>query len=82
MLTCLLEDKSDEIIMPRSLMYFTLLRLVPNEYVGRERSCLSIIRKTSPWGLKHSCQCRIVTDRHQIVGLHGLLLCLTVLGVL
>ena len=55
-LTCSLRDKSEETIMPISLTHFTLLRLVPNEYVGREKSRLCVMRKTSHLsGLKRSC---------------------------
>ena len=43
--TCSLQDKSEEAIMPKSLTHFRLLRLVPNEYVGRERSRLCVYVK-------------------------------------
>lgn len=52
-LTCLLQDKCEETVISKSLTCFTLLRFVPNEYVGREKSRLCVIRKTSH--LKRSC---------------------------
>ena len=55
-LTCSLQEKSEETVIPKSLTCFTLLRLAPNEYVERERSRLRVIRKTSHLpGLKRSC---------------------------
>ena len=50
------QDKSEETIMPNSLTHFPVLRLVPNEYLGRESSHLCVIRKTSHLlELKWSC---------------------------
>lgn len=43
-LTGLLQDKCEETVILKSLTCFTLLRLVPNEYVGREKSRLCVIR--------------------------------------
>ena len=42
--------------MPKSFTHFTLLKLVPTEYAGREKYRLCVIRKTSHLsGLKRNC---------------------------
>ena len=42
-----LQDKSEVTLMPKFLTHFTVLRLVPNEYGGRERSRLCVMCNTS-----------------------------------